>query len=196
MFDITEKELKEDLQVVSIGHRKNFHKAVQHLKKFYSRNRLYSDSIKNKLIRFYEKHSHHLKIGGGKKDFDNFKPLHETIHEDKDEMSYRESPAIMNLNHDTNNNYLVDDKNDEFQLDIQEHDVDSSQNNNEKLFQQAKDKGKYSKLRKIYEKKFEDEEIILQKKTSPILTAQKEPKTTSKPEDQTSFFKKSFIFFN
>lgn len=184
LFDITEKELKEDLNVVSIGHRKNFQKAVQHLKKFYSKNRLYSDSIKNKLIRFYEKHSHQLKIGG-KKDFDLFRPpTQDIIHEDKDEISYKESPAINNLKHEisnNNNNANNESNNEEFQLDIYEQDAvfkinekiidnnnneNNNNNNNSNFYKKKSSKSK--KTHFITEKKFEDDEILEQKKQSPI----------------------------
>ena len=172
LFDITDKELKEDLEVVSIGHRKNFKKAVQHLKKFYSKNRLYSDSIKNKLIRFYEKHSHQLKIG--KKDFHFFNPKNDIIQEDKEEISYKESPAVITMKHENGKN---DDEEgggeeEDFQLDIYEE--DAVLHMNEKLISNKTKKSKKTNF--LIDKKFDDEEISNSKKFSPTIPKENESK--------------------
>ena len=61
MLDITEVELKDDLGVCSVGHRKNFLKSQEHLKKVYSKNRMFNQTIRAKLKKFYEKHKNHLR---------------------------------------------------------------------------------------------------------------------------------------
>ena len=116
--------MKDDLNVISIGHRKNFQKAVKHLKRFYSKNRLYSDSVKKKLIRFYEKHHKQLKMGniGFSNKLKEVKPKawqeEETIVEEQNELSYRESPVPQLIGNDeeTKNNKIDD----EFSLEIKE----------------------------------------------------------------------------
>lgn len=174
LFDLTEKEVKEDLQIISIGHRKNFHKAVQHLKKFYSKNRLYSDSIKNKLIKFYEKHSQQLKIG--KKNFSFFDIKNDIIHEDNDEISYKESPAVMNIKHETNNNNNIIEGED-FQLDIYEE--DAVLHFNEKL---VKSKSK-KKKNFITGKKFDDEDVPNSRKLSPVFSKESDSKSVKTLEE-------------
>jgi len=183
LFDLTDKELKEDLEVVSIGHRKNFQKAVQHLKKFYSKNRLYSDSIKNKLIRFYEKHSHQLKIGN-KKDFHMFELKNEVIHEDKDEISYKESPSVNTMKYENannnNNNNNNNQQGDDFQLDMYEE--DTILHMNEKI-----NKGKSNKNKKNHLKSDEDSKI---KKLSPVITKESNPPTLKNIDE----ISKNFLF--
>ena len=61
LLDITEVELKDDLSVCSVGHRKNFLKSQEHLKKVYSKNRVFNQTIRAKLKKFYEKHKNHLR---------------------------------------------------------------------------------------------------------------------------------------
>ena len=57
LFDITESELKDDLKVSSVGHRKNFNKAVANLKQIYNNSSgKNSDYIRKKVKKFYEKH--------------------------------------------------------------------------------------------------------------------------------------------
>lgn len=61
LLDIKEVELKDDLCVCSVGHRKNFIKSQEHLKKIYSKNRIFNQAIRTKLKNFYEKHKNHLR---------------------------------------------------------------------------------------------------------------------------------------
>ena len=181
LFDITDKELKEDLEVISIGHRKNFKKAVQHLKKFYAKNRLYSDSIKNKLIKFYEKHRNQLKIG--KKDFNFFEPKNDTIQEAQDEMSYKESPAVMTVKHENGN---VEDAEQEFNLDVYEE--DAVLHLNEKL---NKTKSKNKKNHFVIEnnnKKYEEDDVPTSKKLSPVIPKETEINSINKKSESISIF--------
>ena len=176
LFDLTDKELKEDLEVVSIGHRKNFQKAVAHLKKFYAKNRLYSDSIKNKLIKFYEKHSHQLKMG--KKDFHIFELKNDVIHEEKEEISYKESPAVKTLKHE-NSNSNNNQQSDEFQLDMYEE--DAILHLPEKTKKSSKKKNHFMAERKS------QEDLTISKKLSPIISKDSDPSTMKSIEEISKF---------
>ena len=61
ILEISEKELKDDLGMVSVGHRKNFLKFQEHLGKIYSKNKIFNHAIRMKLKKFYEKHKNHLR---------------------------------------------------------------------------------------------------------------------------------------
>ena len=61
LLDITDKELKDELGMVSVGHRKNFSKSQEHLKKIYSKNKIFNQAIRLKLKKFYEKHKNNLR---------------------------------------------------------------------------------------------------------------------------------------
>ncbi len=56
LFELTENDLKNEFKIASIGHRKNFMKAVENLKMIYeSGSGKNSDYIKKKIQKFYEK---------------------------------------------------------------------------------------------------------------------------------------------
>lgn len=56
LFDITEADLKDEFGMTSVGHRKNFMKAIDNLKKiFNSDTGKNSDYIQHKIQRFYER---------------------------------------------------------------------------------------------------------------------------------------------
>ena len=74
LFDLKEKELKDDLNVLSVGHRKNFLKSQLHLKRIFSKNKVYSNAIRDKLVKFYDKHKHQLNLGK-KNDINNHSNL-------------------------------------------------------------------------------------------------------------------------
>lgn len=168
--------MKDDLNVISIGHRKNFQKAVKHLKRFYSKNRLYSDSVKKKLIRFYEKHHKQLKMGNIS--FSNklreAKPKawqeEEAIEEEQNELSCRESPAPQLISNDEEIKHNKID--DEFSLEIKEE-SECDENNEEreeekKLMKESdlkKNKSNNTDNENIKEKKGKDLEIKKQKST-------------------------------
>lgn len=61
LLDLTDKELKDELGMFSIGHRKNFGKSQEHLRKIYSKNKIFNQAIRMKLRNFYQKHKSHLK---------------------------------------------------------------------------------------------------------------------------------------
>lgn len=61
ILDITDQELRDDLGMSSVGHRKNFSKSQEHLKKIYSKNKIFNQAIRLKLKKFYEKHKNHLR---------------------------------------------------------------------------------------------------------------------------------------
>ncbi len=61
LLDLSEKELKDDLGMFSVGHRKNFLKSQEHLQKIYSKNKIFNQAIRMKLKKFYEKHKNHLR---------------------------------------------------------------------------------------------------------------------------------------
>jgi hypothetical protein len=60
LLHLTEKELKKDLEMTSVGHRKNFSKGVENLKKIYEKNKVYKGNLRKKLMKFYEKHKNKL----------------------------------------------------------------------------------------------------------------------------------------
>mmetsp|Transcript_27799 Transcript_27799/g.24427 ORF Transcript_27799/g.24427 Transcript_27799/m.24427 type:complete len:174 (-) Transcript_27799:2504-3025(-) len=64
LFEITETDLKDDFKMTSFGHRKNFMKAVENLKKIYlgseGKN---SEYIRRKIQKFYERNKNKLKMG-------------------------------------------------------------------------------------------------------------------------------------
>jgi len=111
LFEITEADLKDDFKMTSFGHRKNFLKAVENLKKIYcghaGKN---SDYIRKKIQRFYEKNKHKFKGGifnslssmegrfySHRKFYsrDIFTSKHEIIEEDDEHsMKPEESPKI------------------------------------------------------------------------------------------------------
>lgn len=107
LLDITDKELKDDLGMFSVGHRKNFSKSQEHLKKIYSKNKIFNQAIRLKLKKFYEKHKNHLRsnLHNGYK-FNSIRTsLHlnsEIIEEDQnDQMSLKESVVSQKNNENT-----------------------------------------------------------------------------------------------
>ena len=99
LFDITESELKDDLKVTSVGHRKNFNKAVNNLKKIYNNSSgKNSEYIRKKVQKFYEKHKNPTKstMCNSYERFNSYRLFHsrnqyeskhEVIEEDLDEGS-------------------------------------------------------------------------------------------------------------
>jgi len=56
LFEITEADLKDEFNMTSVGHRKNFLKAVENLKRIYNdRDGKNSDYIRDKIQKFYER---------------------------------------------------------------------------------------------------------------------------------------------
>jgi hypothetical protein len=53
LFDLTESELKEDLKMVSVGHRVIFEKSVENLKKLMSKTR--EETLKSRFLSLLEK---------------------------------------------------------------------------------------------------------------------------------------------
>ncbi len=66
LLDLSEDDLKKELGMNSIGHRKDFKKAIDHLRKMYTEN--YQNLVKAKLVKFYEKNKHRMKKLGGVRD--------------------------------------------------------------------------------------------------------------------------------
>lgn len=55
LFDLTEKDLNEELNIKDASHRKGIIQDLKFLKKIYSKNADEQEYIRNKLLRFYEK---------------------------------------------------------------------------------------------------------------------------------------------
>jgi hypothetical protein len=60
---ISENDLKDEFQMNSFGHRKNFMKAVENLREVYKGQGHGSDYVKKKIQKFYEKNKNRLKAG-------------------------------------------------------------------------------------------------------------------------------------
>lgn len=60
VFDLTEDDLENELNIKDHGHRKRIFKDIQFLKKIYSKNPDEADFIRKKLLRFYEKNQGEL----------------------------------------------------------------------------------------------------------------------------------------
>eukprot|EP01016_Furgasonia_blochmanni_P029901 TRINITY_DN3127_c0_g1_i1.p1 TRINITY_DN3127_c0_g1~~TRINITY_DN3127_c0_g1_i1.p1 ORF type:complete len:881 (+),score=200.72 TRINITY_DN3127_c0_g1_i1:144-2786(+) len=56
LLDLSDNDLKNELQITSIGHRKDFKKGVEYLKKVYYSGSNYNAEVKQKMIKFFEKH--------------------------------------------------------------------------------------------------------------------------------------------
>ena len=55
MFDLTENDLNEEINIKDANHRKRIMKDLKFLKKIYTKNPDESEYIRNKLLKFYEK---------------------------------------------------------------------------------------------------------------------------------------------
>lgn len=61
LLELTEKDIKDDLGISSVGHRKSFEKSIANLKKLNCKNKTYNSSIRTKLLAFYEKNKNNLR---------------------------------------------------------------------------------------------------------------------------------------
>ena len=55
LFDLTENDLNEEINIKDANHRKRIMKDLKFLKKIYTKNPDESEYIRNKLLKFYEK---------------------------------------------------------------------------------------------------------------------------------------------
>lgn len=164
LLDITDKELKDDLGMFSVGHRKIFSKSQEHLKKIYSKNKIFNQAIRLKLKKFYEKHKNHLRsnLHNGYK----FNSIRTSLH--------------------LNNEIIEEDQND--QISLKESVV--SQKNNENTLAKPRDKNKKFSYENYAddEKDIEnDEQPIQQEKELPsALRKNKSKKAQESPKIETT----------